>query len=291
MSSNILFLIDPLSNLARRGCLNDYMSDAVFHGLHGLLKERLCYPKVPYHLFKTYNDRVDIKLLWGRGFTMCWLIEDNAKEESDVVEKITDRYYDFIIYGNIDTCQDHYELVSKVYPKNRVIIIDGTDQPVFHQICEDHLYFKRELLQPIKNILPISFAIPQSKIATDQIVKSKLFATSFPGNTNTYVFKHEKDYYMDYKSSFFAFTMKKAGWDCLRHYEILANRCVPLFYDLSSCPNMIMTTFPKDLCKQAIHLFSAFDVNRYIELENQFYRFTMDNLTTKSLAEYILTKI
>ncbi|MCP4653194.1 MAG: hypothetical protein GY858_07415 [Candidatus Omnitrophica bacterium] len=32
------------------------------------------------------------------------------------------------------------------------------------------------------------------------------------------------------------FTIKKAGWDCMRHYEIAANHTVPCFYKLSEKP-------------------------------------------------------
>ena len=38
---------------------------------------------------------------------------------------------------------------------------------------------------------------------------------------------------------------KKNGWDCLRHYEILANGSIPLFIKLDDCPNNTLTSFPK----------------------------------------------
>mgnify|MGYP003721134639 FL=1 len=34
----------------------------------------------------------------------------------------------------------------------------------------------------------------------------------------------------------YAVTMKKAGWDCMRHYEIAANLTVPCFYLLDEKP-------------------------------------------------------
>jgi hypothetical protein len=39
--------------------------------------------------------------------------------------------------------------------------------------------------------------------------------------------------------------MKKSGWDCLRHYEIMMNHCIPLFRDLPECPSLTMTHFPR----------------------------------------------
>ncbi len=78
-------------------------------------------------------------------------------------------------------------------------------------------------------INPISFSIPAEKIVQDVPVKTKMYATVIPGVASTYKFHTEELYYKDYQTSCFAITKKKAGWDCLRHYEILANGCIPLF--------------------------------------------------------------
>jgi hypothetical protein len=29
---------------------------------------------------------------------------------------------------------------------------------------------------------------------------------------------------------------KKGGWDCLRHYEIIGNGCMPYFENIEKCP-------------------------------------------------------
>ena len=50
-----------------------------------------------------------------------------------------------------------------------------------------------------------------------------------PGKLDTYIYEKERDYYDMYFNSLFALTYKKAGWDCLRHYEILANGCILYF--------------------------------------------------------------
>ena len=49
-----------------------------------------------------------------------------------------------------------------------------------------------------------------------------------------------------YSNSIFAITNKKLGWDCLRHYEILMNGCIPLFLNIEDCPKLTLTTLPKD---------------------------------------------
>ena len=50
-----------------------------------------------------------------------------------------------------------------------------------------------------------------------------------PGIKETYIYKDEQSYYDDMYNSRFAITMRKAGWDCMRHYEIMANGCITLF--------------------------------------------------------------
>ena len=91
----------------------------------------------------------------------------------------------------------------------------------------------------------ISFSIPQSKIVTQLPAKSKLFplhivdeevAAHVPGARVRPIFARESDYYSDLRASHYAVTMKRAGWDCLRHYEIAANATVMCFRDLRRKP-------------------------------------------------------
>ena len=99
------------------------------------------------------------------------------------------------------------------------------------------------------NLYPIAFSIPEEKIVTEIPTKSKFIAEINPYGVglNTYIFKTEKDYYSDYKSSLFAVTRKKGGWDCMRHYEILACGCIPIFENLEQCPENTMFNFPKSI--------------------------------------------
>jgi hypothetical protein len=96
-----------------------------------------------------------------------------------------------------------------------------------------------------RNLLPIAFSIPAEKIVKELPVKQKLFATHIvdaevakhlPGSSTVGVFATEAEYYNDLQVSRFAVTTKRAGWDCLRHYEIAANGCVPCFRDLDQKP-------------------------------------------------------
>lgn len=56
------------------------------------------------------------------------------------------------------------------------------------------------------------------------------------GSFTSYAFNTEKEYYLDLQSSRFGITTKRAGWDCLRHYEIAANGAVICFRNLSEKP-------------------------------------------------------
>lgn len=135
-----------------------------------------------------------------------------------------------------------------------------------HTPHKKHLYFKREfttnsIRRLYYGILPsfitdhikkhinfkhISFGIPEVKIIKGNIIKNKkqLFATHIVDKEianklkaeTSYVFDSEDSYYEDIKKSKYGITTKRAGWDCLRHYEIAANGAVICFKDLHLKP-------------------------------------------------------
>jgi hypothetical protein len=58
--------------------------------------------------------------------------------------------------------------------------------------------------------------------------------------------------------------MKKAGWDCMRHYEILGNNCIPYFVGLEDCPKNTLANLPKELLLEAKDLAGNFDEQKYL---------------------------
>lgn len=147
---------------------------------------------------------------------------------------------------------------------------------------------------------PISFSIPLSKIVRSIPQKDKDFATIIPGDISTYIFNEEEEYYKDYRRSYFAFTWKKGGWDCMRHYEILASGCIPYFVDLERCPEGTMHLFPRELILEAMNLpgvsygkidHSIFDVDAYNEILEKLLTYTREHLTTEKMAQYMLDQI
>ncbi len=86
-----------------------------------------------------------------------------------------------------------------------------------------------------------SFSFPAEKIVQELPQKTKLFpkhiidpevVSNVPDSKISYAFIDEAEYYADLQASKFGITTKKAGWDCLRHYEIAANGSVPCFRNL-----------------------------------------------------------
>jgi hypothetical protein len=127
------------------------------------------------------------------------------------------------------------------------------------------VYFKRELtpltgwfrsylllppvlaarLPSIRAMREISFSIPAEKLTSvSGSDKRRLFASHVVdpevaarlGVGTSYAFDDEAAYYADLQTSRFGVTVKRAGWDCLRHYEQAANGCVPCFRDLDRKP-------------------------------------------------------
>jgi FkbM family methyltransferase len=160
------------------------------------------------------------------------------------------------------------------------------------------------LLERCNKPYTITFSIPEEKIVKSPKIelKTKLVSNLIPGDLSTYIYNTEKEYYAEYQKSYFAITIKKSGWDCMRHYEILANGCIPYFIDIEKCPVGTMAQWPKDLLIQANALYNEFIklnnveslttelVDKYTILLNLLLDHLKEFLTTKSIAKYILKK-
>jgi hypothetical protein len=148
-------------------------------------------------------------------------------------------------------------------------------------------------------VYPIGFSIHSSKVVEDVPEKKRLLSPLIPGNFSTYIYHNEEDYYTQYKDSYFATTHLKAGWDCMRHYEILACGCIPYFPNLEGCPPDTMTLFPKEivlesnqiyktLAKSADPVAMADELNLKDTYIKPLLEHTRKNLTNKAVVEYML---
>jgi hypothetical protein len=286
---NILYITNFQSNLNKSGFINNYLNDLLYYGFTELETVNIIETIPIICLYKEYQNIIEPYHLWGKGFTSCFLLEHDNKERNSIKNKIQEKYYDLIIYGSCDRCLDGYETISQIYDKSKIVLIDGSDHTDIPPLCDKHILFKRELINQTKQILPIHFAIPDCKITKNPIDKNKMLSNIIPGAK--YSYDIENDYYKEYQSSNFAITTKKAGWDCMRHYEILANKCVPIFKDLKNCPKNTLTNLPKQLLIEYEHLIDNFDQNVYNSINDELFEFTKTQLTTKKLANYVLEKV
>lgn len=302
----ILFrpIINP-PHLSTENTWAEYVTDSLFHGLRSILGEDV----VDYYRMDHMYRGATTHNLYGRGFTLFGLLPDLQIDRQDIDKKIAENYFDYVILTihtsaaavmgvNFKVVNDVFDATEKYYGPDKLIFVDSRDQADecyygFKGRCQ---YFKREL-DNRDWAKPISISIPQQQILTELPKKTKQFSCSIPGEG--YPFVWQKDYYEDYATSLFGYTQKRGGWDCMRHYEILANACVPLFLDIQSCPPRTLANFPKSLCQKAMDNFwlrrgvvkEGFSQQLYDEIQGKLHEHTLRYLTTEASAKYLLSEI
>lgn len=154
---------------------------------------------------------------------------------------------------------------------------------------------------------PIAISYPAEKVVPEVPAKRQQFATHVVdpevaerlgrGQTG-YSFENESDYAADLRASRFGITMRKAGWDALRHYEIAGNGAVPCFRALRRKParcaphglvpgaNCIAYENADDLVRQV----EAITDDRYLELAVGALEWARSN-TTRSRAQSLLSTL
>jgi hypothetical protein len=184
---------------------------------------------------------------------------------------------------------------------------------------------------------PISFSIPQGNVAP-YVNRDKWWGFlpyipgTFPfGGDPKYHFGYQDEWLKDqlHRHSFFAWSHKRGGWDCMRHLEILSSGAIPYFADLDLCPKMTLSNYPKELIKQAMALpglehigqvrrheermdtkfmirnprghvnfkrtgeldFAKFDAEAYFDIADQILNHTRQYMTTAATVAYILKTI
>lgn len=114
-------------------------------------------------------------------------------------------------------------------------------------------------------VVPISLTIPNWNIRQSLSAKIRTVFPVIPGDRSTYIL-NESNYYNDLKTSAFAITIKKAGWDCFRHLEILSNGVIPLFFGIHTCPDSALSFHPKQLYRHLLN-YPGIDLERNHLLE------------------------
>ena len=284
----------------------DYQSDCLIHGLYNLPNIELINSPIALLMYKeTFGEgKKNLSSVYGRGFTIYGTLPKyNHYEKEDVIDKINNRYFDYVIFSHCYMEGIYHKEVLKKYDKKQIILIDGKDDTLIRNNYVDKaIYFKRELIKEHKNkkVIPISFAFPEEKIQTSlpKIRKDSLVKPTFQNSkkVSTYKYEIEQEYYNDYRQSLFGLTTKKAGWDCMRHYEIMACRCIPYWRDMEQCPKTIAQTIPKHIIRESNvwygHSWEYYQTEQgnkeYHDLENKIFEHFKEHCTTKALAQYVL---
>lgn len=268
----------------------DYQDDCLCIGLKELFGADVVDINKRSHLYDTYNEQ-KASTLYGMGMTVTRVLPDLEVDRGDIGNKIKNKYFDLIVYGSIWRSSADLSRVLEFYPKNKVVVVDGEDETNLHPFCGLEIpYFKRELINKRKNVFPISFSFPTSKVSFEA-EKTRDLAICDPRDRSTYIYKNEKDYYQGYRESRFGFTMKKAGWDCMRHYEILGNGCLPVFLGIESCPDLTMHDFCKSLCTSIITDLRSIPPQTIYERHAEAFRshFLSNNTTLAAAKKFVET--
>lgn len=146
--------------------------------------------------------------------------------------------------------------MTGTYTSQQLDLIEESKDEIFHVSTLEHeQVYRINIMCDHRDLEPLPYSIPDEIIISsgENVEKPNVVSPLVPGDTTDYAFGlgQEADYYAMYKSSHFALTQKKGGWDCLRHYEILANGAIPIFEELDKCPIDTMTSFPKALLANA----------------------------------------
>lgn len=319
--------------------VSDYELDMLLHGLISFGED--VYENFNHWYLRKNQRREDSKDIWGYNFSVYHLLDNEWKQP------ISTNKFDLSIIGLhwTQAKNDNYlekivdEMLSKPEQFGRVIVIDGWDQTyVYRKVAEKVKYFKRELVEEYEDVcLPISFAIPEEKIMSEEEFNKEktykyIISPLIPVNQSidssyykTYIYKTEEEYYQHYKDSLFGLTSMKANYDCLRHYEIIANGAVPLFIGIQNCPPKTLYRFPTHLCIEALclkglyfplkegvsqseviknwtnctfidmnkqgYIDNNFNWKQYYIIRSRFMKWLRQKGTTKELAKYVLNEV
>lgn len=292
--------------LTRQPLQSDYSGDMVFHGLKKLFGNTVVdAPRHWYMYKKEFGDgKYPIQSMYGRGFTSVGLLDDEEDkvDRTDISSKIRNHFFDLVVLARVDQGSEYQEEIMKHYKPHEIVVLDGQDPSIIHKsFIGKSLYFKRELRKyyyGTDRVFPLSFAFPREKLQTP-MNKTRIFSHVDPRDRNTYIHWDESSYYKDYNTSLFGVTMKKQGWDCLRHYEIIGCNSVPLFLDIKDCPTNICTTLPKELLIDVLDTYNrnteawfltSAGSDYYQAMQERIYKHFLENCLTETLAKRIIDK-
>ena len=251
----------------------DYLSDGLLHGLRQLpWLELVDYPRKEC----MYEGGRQCKVapgfgVRGGGFSLYGLLKEpeGGIDRSFIWQRLAAGWFDAVLVSNVWRQWGFLLQWRELLAAQTLLLLDGDDDQRLYpcsgtrfrqfgfgtgltnllQLPSTHI-FKRELTNRSRkwglriNVHPLAFSIPHQKILMQLPIKSQLFPSHIVdqdlsnklGASANYVFADEKSYRSDLANSRFAITTRRAGWDCLRHYEIAASGAVICFRDLDQKP-------------------------------------------------------
>tara|TARA_B100001287_G_scaffold274691_1_gene280544 strand:+ start:2659 stop:3642 length:984 start_codon:yes stop_codon:yes gene_type:complete len=282
----------------------DYLSDLINY--HFINSEHEIYTNyIPSFLFDDYENK---NKLYGNGFTVYGKIESKLKEKINVIsneyliDTFLDSEIDQVLFTSIRRSylqKNIFETYLKKFLSNKldkILAIDGEDDNlIIKPLASKIKYFKRELLEENSKIaFPISFSFPEFYTNNKNLNienKTSILSQMDPRFQNSYIFD-EESYYTQYAKSIFATTTKKNGWDCLRHYEIIASGCLPFFPNIENKPKTIMKEYPTQLQIEVNQIFENIilghkNINSAVEYSKK-TNFKYTNKALKKMSDFNL---
>ena len=251
----------------------DYLADGLLHGLRQLPGlEVVDYPRKECMYEGGRQCKVAPEFgVRGGGFSLYGLLTEpqGGIDRSFIWQRLAGGWFDAVLISNVwrqwGSLLQWHELLAtqplllldgdddqRLYPRSGTRLRQfgiGTGLTNLLELPSTHM-FKRELTNRSRkwglrlNVHPLAFSIPESLISLKLPNKSQLFPSHIVdrdlsnklGASANYVFADEQSYRSDLASSRFGITTRRAGWDCLRHYEIAAAGAVICFRDLAQKP-------------------------------------------------------
>ena len=128
------------------GLSPDYMADMLLIDLINNPDIDLYSNNNPPYLFESCIDNN----LYGRGFTLYKKLKDTQKSivlnYDQILLKLTQKFFDLIIYPSIRRYSDYFDFVAINYNSNAIITVDGSDDRAISKFCFRSIHFKRELV-------------------------------------------------------------------------------------------------------------------------------------------------
>jgi GR25 family glycosyltransferase involved in LPS biosynthesis len=273
----------------------------------------------PYNkkCFSVENNKVKLTLLDDNNQKQLWKFD----KENKLVHVISGKYLDMdqnkdlIISGQSNHTWSMEDGGFIVNSKNMAIDIKGGINDKRNEIWlyklnyseaqqwelkdsnNSHIFSVNKVNINYDNIFPITTSIPSEIFVKDidEVIKNKT-KDMYDGIRNrtigcNYDFSKEEDYYNAYQEAKWGYTKKKNGWDCMRHYEIVANGCLPLFENLEGSPKLTMSSFPKNLLIEAKNKKDTMTEQEYNFYLKKIFNYFKENLTCEKVAEKFLQQI